>query len=103
VLIGDFNAVEKNPAVAFLRGREVSLAGQPQSWASPLVETFDHLHPNATERNTLNLWRDNRTGTLKIDHILVSTDARILSAHIRNHDQPLVSDHFPVLARVIFP
>ena len=36
-------------------------------------------------------------------NILVSKGAQILSAAIRDQDKPMVSDHFPVTARVVFP
>jgi endonuclease/exonuclease/phosphatase family metal-dependent hydrolase len=40
---------------------------------------------------------------LKIDHILVTPEAKVLSATIRDQDEPLISDHYPVTARVVFP
>jgi endonuclease/exonuclease/phosphatase family metal-dependent hydrolase len=38
-----------------------------------------------------------------VDHILVSRGAKIEDADIVSTDQPMVSDHFPVVARVLFP
>jgi endonuclease/exonuclease/phosphatase family metal-dependent hydrolase len=91
ILLGDFNAVETNPAVA----RLVSEAG--------LIDTFQALHPGERNRRTLHFWSDSREGALKVDHILVSRGAVIMDAAIRDGDQPMVSDHFPVTARVVFP
>lgn len=92
VLLGDFNAVEANPGLAHLTGP-----------ATGMVDTFRALHPSAAARTTLHLWRGSRAGTLKVDHILVSRGALIRSAAIRDRDQPMVSDHFPVTAEVMFP
>jgi endonuclease/exonuclease/phosphatase family metal-dependent hydrolase len=103
VLLGDFNAVETNPAVAYLSGGNVSVAGAMKQWGSPLNETFQSLHPSENARTTLHFWKGTRKGTLKVDHILVSGGAEILAAAIRDQDKPMVSDHFPVTARVVFP
>ncbi len=92
VLLGDFNAVEGNPGLAHLTGP-----------AAGMVDTFRALHPSAPARTTLHLWRGTRAGQLKVDHILVSRGALIRAAGIRDHDQPMVSDHFPVTAEIVFP
>jgi endonuclease/exonuclease/phosphatase family metal-dependent hydrolase len=91
VLLGDFNAIENNPAVARLAAE----AG--------LIDTFDALHPGERNRRTLHFWSDTREGRVKVDHILVSRDAAVMAAAIRDGDEPMVSDHFPVTARVAFP
>ncbi len=91
VLLGDLNAVEKNPGVAVL-ARDARL-----------IDTFQALHPKEPARTTLHFWRGTRDGLLKVDYIMVSEGAEILSAEIRDHDAPMVSDHFPVTARVVFP
>ncbi len=103
ILMGDFNAVEENPAVAYLRGLEAEVAGRQRKWETGLVETFLARHPRERNRRTLHLWSGRRDGPLKIDHILVSPDARVLEAAVEDDPPPLVSDHFPVTARVIFP
>lgn len=91
VLLGDLNAVEKNPGVA-------SLADKAR-----LIDTFRALHPMEPATTTLHFWRGTRAGALKVDHILVSEGAEVLAADIRDHDKPMVSDHFPVTAKVVFP
>ena len=91
VLLGDFNAIENNPAVMHL----VSEAG--------LTDTFQALHAAEKNRRTLHFWSDTREGIVKVDHILVSRGAEIMNAAIRDRDKPMVSDHFPVTARVVFP
>ena len=90
VLLGDFNAVENNPAM-------VSLVSE-----ADLVDTFHALHPGERNRRTLHFWSDTRAGALKVDHILVSRGAVVMDAAIRDGDKPMVSDHFPVTARVVF-
>ena len=91
VLLGDLNAVEKNPGVAVL-ARDARL-----------TDTFQALHPKEPARTTLHFWRGTRAGLLKVDYIMVSEGVEVLSAEIRDHDKPMVSDHFPVTARVVFP
>ena len=91
VLLGDLNALEKNPGVAV-----VTREGR-------LIDTFHALHPEEPARTTLHFWRGTRAGLLKVDYIMVSEGAEILSAEIRDHDVPMISDHFPVTARVVFP
>ena len=103
VLLGDFNATERNPGLAYLTGKPVSILGRKQAWTHPLTDTFQSLHATEKERTTLHFWNGTRTGDRKVDHILVSDDAQVLSSKIRDADQPMVSDHFPVTARVAFP
>jgi endonuclease/exonuclease/phosphatase family metal-dependent hydrolase len=102
VLLGDFNATEANPAVAYLSGKRASLAGADAQWDAPMVDSFQTINPGATARTTLHFWAGTRAGKIKVDHILVSKGAKILSATIRDQDKPMVSDHFPVTAEVAF-
>lgn len=102
-LIGDFNSVETNPGYLYLTGRKAQIAGAEKVWAGGLVDSYQALHAREKNRRTLHLWRGTREGLLKIDHILVSWNAKILEAGIVSEDEPMVSDHFPVTARVIFP
>ena len=102
-LIGDFNAIETNPGLTYLRGERATLSGADRLWANGLLDTYQTVHPNERSRRTLHFWTDSRAGPLKVDHILVSRGARIVEAEIISSDQPMVSDHFPVAARVLFP
>ena len=101
-LIGDFNAVESNPGLTYLTGRRVAVAGAEQIWANGLLDTYQLLHPTEKNRRTLHFWSGRRDG-LKVDHILVSRGAEVGAAEIIAQDQPAVSDHFPVISRVLFP
>jgi endonuclease/exonuclease/phosphatase family metal-dependent hydrolase len=91
VLVGDFNAVETNPGLMTLKN------------ASGLTDVFQKLHPGGNSRTTLHFWRGTRDGALKVDHILVSAGGELVTAGIRDRDVPMVSDHFPVTARVVYP
>ena len=102
-LIGDFNAIESNPGLTYLRGERATLGGADRLWANGLLDTYQTVHPNERSRRTLHFWTDSRAGPLKVDHILVSRGARIVEADIISSDQPMVSDHYPVTARVLFP
>jgi endonuclease/exonuclease/phosphatase family metal-dependent hydrolase len=102
-LIGDFNSVESNPGMIYLTGRSAILAGSQQIWANGLRDAYQILHAGEKNRRTLHFWRDSREGPLKVDHILVSRGAEIGAAEIVSGDKPMVSDHFPVTARVKFP
>jgi endonuclease/exonuclease/phosphatase family metal-dependent hydrolase len=103
VLIGDFNAVENNPGYLYLVGNEAKLGGRSARWENGLVDTYQKLHPNAQNRRSLHFWKGNRDGSLKVDHIMVSRGAKVREAAIIWEDDPVVSDHFPVTASVIFP
>jgi endonuclease/exonuclease/phosphatase family metal-dependent hydrolase len=91
VLLGDFNALPHNPAIR-------SLTTQ-----TGLVESLATANQKRTASPTLHFWRGSAAGPIQVDHIFVSPEADVLSARIRNHDQPFLSDHFPVTAHIIFP
>lgn len=103
VLTGDFNSTESNPGVEFLTGGRVDLAGSVRSWPNPLINPYQRLHPSEKDRRTLHFWTKGREGRLKVDHILVSREARVEAAEILSDDVPEVSDHFPVSVRIVFP
>lgn len=103
VLLGDFNATEQNPAVAWFRGVPVTLAGRNHRWTHGLLDAYQSLHPAEPNRRTLHFWSAATTGTLKVDHIFVSTGAKIRTAAIHRDRDPLPSDHFPVSAAVRMP
>lgn len=90
VLLGDFNAVLENPAVRSLTG-------------SGLVDVWSAVHGSDRDNTTLHFWQGSRRGRRKVDHILVSGGAQVVSAGIRDQDEPMISDHFPVTGRVRFP
>jgi endonuclease/exonuclease/phosphatase family metal-dependent hydrolase len=102
-LIGDFNAMESNPGMIYLTGGLAPLAGTTQSWKGGLIDAYQTLHPGEKNRRTLHFWEARREGQLKVDHILVSRGAKIAAAEIISSDHPVVSDHFPVTARILFP
>ena len=102
-LIGDFNSIESNSGLIYLRGTRVSVAGSEQVWENGLLDTYQSLHAAEKNRRTLHFWTDTREGLVKVDHIFVSRGTRIVEADIVSSDQPMVSDHFPVTARVLFP
>lgn len=102
VLLGDFNAVPENPGMAYLTGKRAPLVGRDEIWDNRLIDTFQTLHADEADRSTAHSWSGTRAGGHKIDHILVSPGAEVLAAGIRDRDEPMVSDHFPVTARVVF-
>jgi len=104
VLLGDLNAVESNPGVSYLTGKSVSLGGSRQQWKNGMLDTFQVLHADQKDRRTLHFWNRNPSGALKVDHILVAKEARVLkSGIVTRSPQLVVSDHFPVTAKVVFP
>lgn len=103
VLLGDFNAREDNPAVAYLAGKLGPVAGTQRQWRNGLIDTFQLTHPKEQNRRTLHLWSGSLEGGLKVDHILVSRGARVIESAIVVDALPFSSDHFPVTTRVIFP
>jgi endonuclease/exonuclease/phosphatase family metal-dependent hydrolase len=103
VLMGDFNAVETNAAVAYLSGKSATIAGRQRRWENGLVETYQALHPQDAGRTSLHFWRARPLHGIKVDHILAGDGVQVMEAAVRTHDQPAVSDHFPVTATVRFP
>ena len=103
ILLGDFNSNESNAGIAYLVGKRTALAGAERLWKNGLLDTFQALHPGEKNRRTLHFWSGSTEGNVKVDHILVSKGARIEDAEILSGDQPMVSDHFPVMSRVVFP
>ena len=103
ILVGDFNVIENNPAVGYLRGENVTLDGEPKNWTNGLLDTYQALHPNDTNRRTFHGWDTGRSGNFKLDHILVTPNAEVLESGIYFEDPPFASDHYPVSARVSFP
>jgi endonuclease/exonuclease/phosphatase family metal-dependent hydrolase len=94
VVLGDLNARRDNPAVQSLTTDPL---GPPN-----FLNAYHTRHPAETHRTTLHFWKGSRDGMLMVDHILVSAPARIRSAFIRDSDQPMISDHFPVVAEFEF-
>lgn len=103
VVLGDFNAVEGNPAVTYLLGQGSVLSGRQDTWKNGLTDAFDNRHHGEANRTTLHFWDGKRAGGRNVDHILVSKGARVLDADIVVDPEPYPSDHFPVTARVEFP
>lgn len=101
VWMGDFNAVEGNPALDFLSGRKSGIP--PVEGFGGLVETFDALHAGEKKRGTLHFWMSDPNRQWKVDHILISKGGVVLESGILRSGEPYVSDHFPVWARVRFP
>ena len=103
VLLGDFNSNESKAGYRYLTGNSGTVAGVDRSWNHGLLDTYQSLHAAEKNRRTLHFFQGNHDGDVKIDHILASPGATILSAQIVNSDLPLVSDHFPVTAELLFP
>lgn len=87
IVLGDFNAIESNAGLKTL----VS-AGFTNAYPGP-----------KNHRTTLHFWRGTTAGDLKVDHILVPTGTKVLAAKIRDQDQPMISDHFPVIVEIERP
>jgi endonuclease/exonuclease/phosphatase family metal-dependent hydrolase len=101
VWMGDFNAVETNPAVAFLSGKTSAI---PAVKGFPgMVETFDALNSGVRERGTLHFWMSDPNRQWKVDHIFISKGGEVLRSGIFRGGEPYLSDHFPVTATVRFP
>ena len=92
VITGDFNAGEKNPAVASM------IAG------GAYVDTFRVKHPDEKNVGTFSAFDLAKTGVEKIDYVFVPAGTEVMRAEIvrtaRNGRTP--SDHFPVVAQIRF-
>ena len=88
IVMGDFNAGEKNPAVAsMVEGGE-------------LRDTFRVAHPSAAPVGTFTGFKFGQVSGEKIDHIFASAEWEVVEAAIVRTDrnQRYPSDHFPVTA-----
>lgn len=103
VVIGDFNSVEHNPAMGYLTGKQVNVAGQRERWKNGLTDVYLKLHPSDRMRRTLHMWRTEHPGPLKVDHILVSSGAKVAKAEILKEMESFISDHYAVTATISFP
>jgi len=90
VVMGDFNAGEKNPAVVSMLDGGV------------LRDTFRVKHPSAAPVGTFTGFKFGQVTGEKIDHIFATTDWEVVDAAIVRTDrnQRYPSDHFPVTATV---
>lgn len=92
VITGDFNAGEKNPAVASMTAGGAN------------VDTFRVKHPDEKNVGTFSAFDLGKTGVEKIDYVFVPAGTDVISAAIvrtaRNGRTP--SDHFPVVAQFRF-
>ena len=91
VITGDFNAGEKNPAVATLIG--------------PFVDTFRVVRPKELTAGTFTAFKFGSVDGEKIDYVLTQPRTEVLFAEIVRYSQGqrYPSDHFPVVARITFP
>jgi endonuclease/exonuclease/phosphatase family metal-dependent hydrolase len=93
VVTGDFNVGETNDALRALTS------------GGAFVDTFRVAHPDERSVGTFTGFRTDRIDGDKIDYVFVQPGTRVLSASIvrtaRGDRYP--SDHFPVVARVVFP
>lgn len=101
VWMGDFNAVEGNPAVDFLAGKRSSIP--PVKGFDGMVETFDALNAGEKKRGTLHFWMSDPNRQWKVDHIFISKGGEVLRSGVLRGGEPYLSDHFPVTATVRFP
>lgn len=88
IVMGDFNAGERNPAVTSM------VEG------ATLRDTFRAKHPSASPVGTFTGFTFGRISGEKIDHIFATTDWEVVDAAIVRTDrhQRYPSDHFPVTA-----
>jgi len=93
LLLGDFNAVETNPALRVLRGE----AG--------LGDALARRRPELRQQGTLHFWRGDDGPPWRVDHVLVSGEPEVPAAGIPKPapGEPHPSDHFPVWARLRWP
>ena len=96
VVMGDFNATERNTAVRYLS------ENHPSVGFVGMKETYDVLNAGEKKRGTLHFWMNDVNRQWKVDHIFVSKQAKVLESKIVRSGEPYLSDHFPVKARVVF-
>ena len=94
ILMGDFNAAEKNPAITVFKEDPLKL-----------VDTFRVVKPDEKMVKTFHGFRGGSFMGGKIDHVFIlPKTAKVRSAEIVrfNKDERYLSDHYPVRAKLSF-
>ena len=94
ILMGDFNAAEKNPAITVFKKEPLKL-----------VDTFRVVKPDEKMVKTFHGFRGGSFMGGKIDHVFIlPKTAKVRSAEIVrfNKDKRYLSDHYPVRAKLSF-
>ena len=94
ILMGDFNAAEKNPAITAFKEEPLKL-----------VDTFRVVKPDEKMVKTFHGFRGGSFMGGKIDHVFIlPKTAKVRSAEIVrfNKDEKYLSDHYPVRAKLSF-
>ena len=94
ILMGDFNAAEKNPAITAFKEEPLKL-----------VDTFRVVKPDEKMVKTFHGFRGGSFMGGKIDHVFIlPKTAKVRSAEIVrfNKDKRYLSDHYPVRAKLSF-
>lgn len=94
ILMGDFNAAEKNPAITAFKEEPLKL-----------VDTFRVVKPDEKMVKTFHGFRGGSFMGGKIDHVFIlPKTAKVRSAEIVrfNKDERYLSDHYPVRAKLSF-
>lgn len=100
-LIGDFNATEQNPAMAYLQGEQTILDGKPRGpWVRGLRNALSVAERSLRDRGTLHLWQGRKGPRWRVDHILLSEGVDISNPQIGRFSALELhpSDHHPVSA-----
>ena len=94
ILMGDFNAAEKNPAITVFKEEPLKL-----------VDTFRVVKPDEKMVKTFHGFKGGSFMGGKIDHVFILPNtAKVRSAEIVrfNKDKRYLSDHYPVRAKLSF-
>lgn len=85
-LTGDFNCSETSPAMRFFYGEQSLINDQREPYENPqpLRDALEIIDPSL------------------VDHVLVGRNVKVLSASYLDTVNPQASDHFPVMAEVVF-
>ena len=97
VLMGDFNAPESNPLIAYLKGTAKLTGNTP----IPVIDSWRVLHPEEKVVGTGSRFTGYIDGE-KIDYIFVTPDTHVSEATIvrTNRKGRYPSDHYPVTAKL---
>lgn len=83
ILLGDFNAMGANPALALLEGE------------------FEDTFGGQENRGTVHFWREGRHQDWRIDRIYTSAGFEVAGGGVYDANDPPLSDHYPVWAHLV--
>lgn len=102
VTVGDFNVLEDDEVVHYMKGKELRIDGEAFKNPQPVVDTFRVKHGEEADGATFHAFFSREP--IKIDFIFTEKQMEVVDTEIvrYNKDGAYPSDHYPVTATIRF-